>query len=352
VTVIELGAGDRSRWEAFADGREDALVYHHPAWVDALVAAQGYRPVVLGHVDTAGTLDGVLPLLRRRGLLTGRRLVSLPHTPVAGPLTAGPDVASALSAAALERARADRARLEIKTGYGSPDAGGGSSLTATPWSTTYVLRLPEDPEAVRFGNSRNHGRIKWAVGKARREGVELRAASSLADLRRWHGLYLETMRSHAIPPRPFRFFAALWAALFDRGMLRLLLAERGGVLLAGSIFLMYGSTVFYAFNGRRPEALQLRPNDLVQWHAIHDAARDGYRRYDFGEVEDDQVGLAEFKGKWGAEPEQLWRCVHPPLGVAGDQRALERARHVGRNAWRRLPLSATARVGDMVYRRL
>jgi CelD/BcsL family acetyltransferase involved in cellulose biosynthesis len=348
VSVVELGPADRQRWEAFVDGHEDALVYHHPAWLDALVAAQGYRPCVLGHVGPGGALDGVLPLLRRRGLLTGKRLVSLPHTPVAGPLANGPEAGAALAAAALERARAGGARLEIKTAASS--AGGG--LPATAWSTTYVLRLPEDPAAVRFGNSRNHGRIKWAVGKARKEGVTAREARSPDDVRRWHRLYLETMRSHAIPPRPQRFFLVLWETLASRGMLRLLLAERDGELLAGSIFLTYGSTVAYAFNGRRRDALPLRPNDLIQWQAIHDAARAGFRRYDFGEVEDDQVGLAEFKGKWGAEPKQLWRLVHPPLGVAGDQRTLERARHVGRKAWRRLPLPATARVGDVVYRRL
>jgi len=351
VSVVELTSSDAPRWEAFVAARAEALIYHHPAWLDAVVAAHGYQALVLGHEDQSGLLDGVLPLLRKRGLLTGRRLVSLPHTPVAGPLVARPDVAARLAAAALERARASGARLEIKTGAQGL-VGGGSSLSATPWSTTYVLALPEDPAAVRFGNSRNHGRIKWAVGKSHKEGVALREAGSEADVRAWHALYLETMRQHAIPPRPLAFFAVLWDRLAGPGMLRLLLAERDGVLLAGSIFLMYGSTVFYAFNGRRADALHLRPNDLIQWKAIHDAARAGFRRYDFGEVEDDQHGLAEFKAKWGAVAEPLCRLVDPPLDAAGHHGALERLRHVGRRAWRRLPLPATARVGDLVYRHL
>jgi CelD/BcsL family acetyltransferase involved in cellulose biosynthesis len=351
VSVVELVPADATRWAAFAADRPEALVYHHPAWLDALAAAQGYEPLVLGHEDKTGSLDGVLPLMRRRGLFTGRRLVSLPHTPVAGPLAPSPAVAAELVVAALAHARGTGARLEIKTGAQGLE-GPGLGGSATPWSTTYVLSLPQNPAAVRFGNSRNHGRIKWAVGKAGKEGVELREAGSPADVRAWHVLYLETMRLHAIPPRPYRFFAALWDRLSGPGMLRLLLAERDGELLAGSLFLMFGSTVFYAFNGRRADALHLRPNDLIQWHAIHDAARGGFRRYDFGEVEDDQHGLAEFKGKWGAEPEPLCRFVHPPLSAASDQRGLERVRHVGRRAWRRLPLPATARVGDLVYRRL
>jgi len=140
--------------------------------------------------------------------------------------------------------------------------------------------------------------------------------------------------------------------------MRLLLAERHDgrqpSLLAGSIFLMCGQTVFYAFNGRRREDLSLRPNDVLQWRAIHDASREGFRRYDFGEVAEGQRGLADFKGKWGAEPRMLYRYYYPA------ERSLEknvfgsdsRARRLGVAAWRRLPLSATARLGELMYRYL
>lgn len=351
MSVTELGPADDRRWERFVASQPGALVYHHPGWLRAVCRAQGYEPLVLAHHDVRGVLDGVLPLAFKRGWATGRRLVSLPHTPVAGPLATGDESAADLAAAALERARDEAARLELKTS--SPAVGGAcQDLRPIAWSTTFVLVLPDDPARVRFGNSRNHGRIRWAVGKAGREGVTVRNAESPADLRAWHALYLATMRTHAIPPRPLRFFAALWNELRPGGLLRLVLAEQRGRLLAGSIFLMLGSTVFYAYNGRRPDALGLRPNDLIQWHAIHDAARAGFRRYDFGEVESDQHGLADFKSKWGAEPEPLYRCLHPPPRSAADPRALMHARHWGERLWRHLPLAATARVGDLVYRRL
>ena len=350
MSVSALGPQDDERWQRFVAGRPDALVFHHPAWLRALCRAQGYEPLVLAHHDGGGRLDGVLPLAFKRGWVTGRRLVSLPHTPVAGPLAAGADVAAELAAAALERAREEGARLELKTRARELD-GAGPDLRAVAWSTTFVLTLPDDG-GIRFGSSRNHGRIRWAVGKAGREGVAVRDAESLADVRAWHALYLSSMRELAVPPRPLRFFAALWDELRPLGLLRFSLAEQRGRLLAGSLFLMLGSTVFYAYNGRRRDALALRPNDLIQWHAIHDAARAGFRRYDFGEVEDDQRGLAEFKAKWGAEPEPLHRYIHPPLERTADRQALALARHGGERRWRHLPLGTTARVGDLVDRRL
>jgi CelD/BcsL family acetyltransferase involved in cellulose biosynthesis len=352
VSVRELDPADDPRWERFVAARSDALVFHHPAWLRAVCRAQGYESLVLAHHDLDGRLDGVLPLAFKRGWVTGRRLVSLPHTPVAGPLAAADQVAADLSTAALQRARDRGARLELKTRARALD-GACPDLQGVEWSTTFVLTLPgEAPEQLRFGNSRNHRRIRWAVGKAEREGVQVRDAESVADVQAWHALYLSTMRTHAIPPRSLRFFAALWDDLRPLGMLRLVLAEQGRRLLAGSVFLMLGSTVFYAYNGRRRDALALRPNDLIQWRAIHDAARAGFRRYDFGEVEDDQHGLAEFKAKWGAEPEPLYRYMHPPPGRATDRQALAHVHRWGERLWRRLPLAATARVGDLVYRRL
>lgn len=344
MTAVALGPADEARWVSFLAGRDDALVFHHPSWLQAITSCHGYDALVLGHEDAAGTLNGVLPLVRKHGVVTGRRLVSLPHSPLAGPV-GDHEACEVLAAAALETARSEGARLELKTRPGVLHGG-------TPWSTTFVKGLPEDPSQLRFGDSRNHGRIKWAVRKASREGVAVRDAHTEADLRAWYDLYLPTMRAHTVPPRSFAFFLALWRRLRPGGLLRLVLAERGGRLLAGSVFLMFGATVFYAYNGRRQEALVLRPNDLIQWHAIHAASEEGFRHYDFGEVEDDQKGLAEFKRKWGAEPEQLHRYVRPSMPAAADARRLEHARHWGERAWRRMPLAATVRVGEFAYRRL
>src|SRR5207249_10001549 len=97
---------------------------------------------------------------------------------------------------------------------------------------------------------RNHGRITWAVNKAAKAGVRVRDAETDDELRSWYRLYLETMREKAVPPRPYRFFKTMWDVLRPQAMLRLLLAEQQGRLLAGSIFLCYGSTVCYAFTGR------------------------------------------------------------------------------------------------------
>ncbi len=346
-----------SAWEAFVNETPAATVYHHPLWLAVLEATYGHQPFGLLCEDDTGQVRGVLPLVRTHGLLTGRRLVSLPHTPIAGPLAADERSASALLRAAGQlSARPGQATLLIKAAPGQPRPVDAPEFSWRPWEESYILDLPERPEQLRLGSARNHARIRWAAGKAERAGVRVREAASESDVRAWYQLYLATMRHHAVPPRPLALFLAVWRVLRPAGKMRLLLAEQYGGhpprLLAGSVFLCHNDSVFYAFNGRHADAFALRPNDVIQWRAIQDAVMAGHRVYDFGEVDPDQRGLAEFKSKWGAKPVRLYRLYAPaPAGVEtaalGGESPLRRAAERG---WQRLPLGVTAGLGSLFYR--
>jgi lipid II:glycine glycyltransferase (peptidoglycan interpeptide bridge formation enzyme) len=122
------------------------------------------------------------------------------------------------------------------------------------------------------------------------------------------------------------------------------------------MLLMLGHTVFYAFNGRLREALPLRPNDVIQWHAIHQACAEGFRRYDFGEVAEANLDLAKFKSKWGTEARRLHRYYYPAPPAAGAGYASLESENLIRRAatpiWQRVPPGLTEIFGDRVYRYL
>ena len=281
LRVIEVNPQTDSRWEAFVNAQPSRLIYHHPAWLQVLEEAFNYKPANLACENGDGQLRGVFPLFYMQGLLTGRQLSSLPRTPVAGPLAADKEATALLVRSAVERTQAEKGvQFQLKMSSNALD-GLVEGIVSTPWRETYVLELPEWPELIRIGNSRNHARIKWSIGKATKSGVQVFQAETEQELEAWYKLYLETMRWVSVPPRPYRFFQVAWTQLQARGLLRLLLAyhSTGGRtrLLAGSLLLMYGQTVFYAFTGWRREDLSLRPNDLIQWQAIHDAWAEGYR---------------------------------------------------------------------------
>lgn len=356
LRVVEVDSQTDSRWEALVSSLPSGLIYHHPAWLQVLEEAYGYQPVNLACEDAKGQLRGVLPLFSMQGLFTGRRFVSLPRTPVAGPLAYDDQARVALLRAAVDRVREERgAQLQLKV---SSNALGGlvEGVVGVPWRESYMLALPEQPALLRIGSSRNQARIKWSINKAAKLGVEVHAAETAHDLRGWYELYLNTMRQLVVPPRPFHFFEVAWKRLQPSGLLRLLLAKRYEAgrarLLAGSLFLLFGQTVFYAFTGWRREDQLLRANDALQWQAIQDACATGFRYYDFGEVTEHNQGLAEFKSKWNAEPTWLYRYYYPA------PRELEtsildstgRAHQLASTLWRRLPLKATALLSTWAHR--
>jgi len=384
--VFEIDFRRDRRWEEFISLHPDALVYHHPGWLEALEAEYGQKCVSLACENEDSQICAVLPLFHTKGLPvkfgqlpTGRRLTSLPRTPLAGPLSLTNEATVAILEYAIEMTSSHPGvQLEIKTSISKLDLS-VPKLACTAWRPTYVEELPpatdgstwnefwenvrlprtctscEGCRRLRFGNAKRQHRVNWAVNKAMKLGLSVRTAESEEDLDRWYPLYLRTMRHNAVPPRPYRFFRALWSSLKPCGAMKLLIAERetaGQVkLIAGSILLQLGQTVFYAFTGCAPEDFYLHPHDILQIEAIRSACRSGFRWYDFGEVTEDHEALAQFKTKWGGDPTALFRYYYPAPKEEISARESKYASSL-RKVWRRLPPKATAVLGDLIYGRM
>ena len=363
LNVIDMDPSADPRWEAFVANHPHGLVYHHPAYLECLRREYGQPAMNLACEEADGRLCGVLPLLytRRFPVILGshgpRKLSSLPRTPMAGPLVHHDRAREALMRAALMRIQHDPGtRLEIRGQDGDLEQAfpAGRSLAQFP---TYVLTLPQKNEALRFGGSRNHGSIHRAVNKALKSGVTVREAETEDDLRTWYWLYLDTHRWHArrraIPARSYVFFRHCMEIMRPKGLARLLLAvheQNGGTrIIAGSVLFMFGRRMIYAYNGRRRKDLDLRPNDAIHWHAIHDAHRAGFQEYDFGDVGPDNDGLVRFKKKWGADARPQYRYCYPSPAHAAHPTHHTSVPDALRNAiWSRMPLSAWALLSHAV----
>jgi CelD/BcsL family acetyltransferase involved in cellulose biosynthesis len=361
--VIETDPGRDPRWEPFLLEHPEASIYHHPAWFEALEREYGQKGVYFACENADHELLAIFPLMYTRGFpfnlggsLIGCRLSSLPRTPVAGPVSVDSRATAVLLHEAIQRvSRENGTRLQIKA-QGRELENMAAGLICTPWRSSYVLHLPgASTGPFRIANSEARASVKRAVNKATRSGVCTRPADTNTDLQEWYRLYLETMRRNAIPPRPYRFFHALWELMRPKGMMQLLLAEehtrKQPRIVAGSIFLMFGKTVSYAFNGSRFQDLSLRPNDLIHWQAINDACANGFHFFDFGEVPEGNTDLAKFKMKWGAEPRRLYRYYYPEDGD-GKGTSIEsgsRWHSMAEAVWGRLPLALTAWLGERLY---
>lgn len=360
LRALEIDFRTDTRWQSFVEAHPNGSIYHHPLWLDVLEKEYGHRTIALACENEQGELRALLPLVYTKGLplhiggqSAARRLSSLPRTPVGGPLSLDRLASAVVLRAAIERVKQEPGmRLQVKTHeVGLEKLADG--LICKPWRLTYILELPKSSEDLFLGNSRNRARLRWAVNKAAKHQVRVRAAETKDELRSWYELYLLTMRRNVVPPRSYRFFETLWNSMRPAGLMQLLLAEQVGEtekrLLAGSIFLMFGQRVSYTFNGARRKDLALRPNDAILSFAIGKACQAGFRLFDFGEVPDGHTRLAEFKTKWGSEPKQLVRYYYPASSESINEQSNGYIYHLAEAVWQRLPLKTTALLGDWIY---
>lgn len=367
LQVTTIDPASDPRWDDFVAEHPAGEIYHCSGWLQAL-REEYDRPLAAFVCESeGGKVEGVLPAIRTRGLpfgIAGKaaagRLSSLPRTPVAGPIASSPESLRRLALAATDLGRELGVRVQLKLRHADLD-GTVAGLEGRPWRPSYTVRLPDHAEKLRFGDARHNATIRRAIRKAEREGVQVEEATSEGELKAWYRLYLDVCRWRAQPARPYRFFAGLWRHLRPAGRMTLLLARRAEgtrrVLVAGNIVLLFGGTATYAFNGRRRDALGSRPNDLLHWDAMQRAIALGYARYDMGEVDAENDGLARYKAKWGAEVEHTMRYYAPPLEetesatyeTGWPARTLKRSLLV---AWKRVPLALTEFAGEQVYRYL
>jgi hypothetical protein len=314
--AIEVNPCTDQRWEDLVNTLPESSIYHHPAWSQVIEEAYNCRPAHLACEDESGRLWGILPLLYKRGVITGRDISSLIGTPVAGPVAYNDKVTSVLLHAFVDRARSKPDfRVEIRS-FSNALNGMVRGVVGAPVQTNYVVELPDKPELLTLGNASNKAAIKRAVNKAFKLGVQIRLAETERELWAWYRLYVSTMRRLGALPRSYEFFQIAWRRLQPKGLLQLLLAqhhERGRAKLQGGLLLLtFGQTVHYAYGGWSWENQALRTNDALHWQAMQNACADGFRWYDLGTASDNDRGLARYKKKWGAKPMSLYSYRYHP----------------------------------------
>jgi hypothetical protein len=354
------------RYDQFVAGHERATAYHAGAWARILRSAYGFKPAYLALPGPDGGLDGVLPLMYSRGLLSGRRLRSLPVVPTAGPLAVSAEKEAALLEAACRLADERGGRLIVNSrgqGYESSVPG----LKGTQKNPTWITPLPADADELRASWKKRSNNLFRSIAKSEKAGVSIREGDSEADLRVFYRLYLETMKRHRTLPRGWRQVAMDRDLLGPSGVFRLFVAEHEERPVAAGVFHAYGDTVDLLYNGSDNRERDLRANFGLYWHAVRWAIEHGFKQFDWGEAQEGGT-LSRFKAQWSAEPVAQYGYDYTP--GAGPDAGLSRAdrmRHghdridnadvpmsrrdkLVAGAYDRVPTSVTRFAGAALYR--
>jgi CelD/BcsL family acetyltransferase involved in cellulose biosynthesis len=298
VSVMRLATADRAEYAAFLDQIDEALIYYSLPFrsllEDLLACESEYWLARQG-----GQITGVLPLMWKDGPL-GRVINSLPFYGSNGGVLA-------ITAAAEEMLVNKFSELASM-----PDV-----ATATwichPLRPLRNIAVPHDLEDERIGQwtpldgdgaperrlaQLIDGSARRNVRKAEASGVKVFVDNDRLDF--LEQLHRANMAHIGGRPKPPAFFAKLPRHLAAGKDYRLYVAERSGSPVAALLLLYFHRTVEYYIPATAEAERGYQPTALLLWQALQDAAREGYRLWNWGGTWLTQTGVSRFKKKWGA----------------------------------------------------
>jgi CelD/BcsL family acetyltransferase involved in cellulose biosynthesis len=315
VTVIDACRDER--WRSAADHRYGSL-FSSPPWIEAVARAYGLAMSASVRVRSGAVAAGI-PFAHVRDI-RGDRIVSLPFSDYCDPLVDDDEAWRDLVGPLLAYDSPVTLRC-LRNTVPVEDTRFQTSLRGL-WHGVDLTRTEDDLWSDLDGSARQN------VRKARRSGVTIREGRTLNDVRIFHDMHCRLRKTkHRLLAQPLAFFETLHELFSPTDGLTVLLAECGGQVVAGILFLEWGGTLYYKFNASVDQ--RHCPNDLLAWEGIRMGRRRGLTRFDFGLSDVEQPGLVRYKRKFATEESCIRLLQWRPQGYS-DPRAEQASQMLGR----------------------
>lgn len=141
--------------------------------------------------------------------------------------------------------------------------------------------------------------IQRMIRRSQREGLCCERGRSKALLDKFYCLMLKTRRRHKLPPQPISWFQNLIAYLGDRLSIRV--ALKGKEPIASILTLSHGHTLVYKYGCSDEVYHHCGSVPFLFWDAIQEAKENELQEFDLGRSDVDNLGLINFKNRWGAQ---------------------------------------------------
>jgi hypothetical protein len=283
---------DIPNWDDLVLATGTASFFHSSAWARVLHESYGYKPVYFASFD-GSRLVSVIPFMEIDSWLTGRRAVSLPFSDYCDAIVPDEEFSRESLGHVTELGR--RARWKYVE-WRSPDCVGKGTVSCATFFG-HRLSLAEGSENLLMKFKSNTRRnIKTSI----RKGVHVGIFNSLAGMKTFYRLHVQTRKRHGLPPQPFSFFEKIDRHVIQKNLGFIMLAAHMNRAIAGMIFVHFGNHAVFKYGASDTRWLDLRPNNAVLWEAIKFYQREGVKDLCFGRTAPWQQGLLRFKRGWGA----------------------------------------------------
>lgn len=319
VRVEALAAGREGEYEELLHSNESALIYASLRYRRFLKSVLGDAARDCYLVATeGGRVVGALPAFVRLNPARGNVLNSLPFYGSHGGVIVSPAAADA-----------DVVKEELVRAFDSlarEQAAVASTLISNPLApeedfyergTGYDLRdartgqftpLPGHPAGESAAGvdaagdalmAAFHQKTRNAVRKAQKSGVRVSHSDSFEALRTLAAIHHENMAAIGGPSKPWEVFESIRASFEYERDYRVYLAETDGAVVSALLLFYFNGTVEYFTPATRESHRALQPASLLIYEAMADAARRGFRLWNWGGPGPSQPHIYNFKKRWG-----------------------------------------------------
>ena len=325
-------------WDDFVLQNPKAGHCHLSGWSKVIKRSYKHHPLYLWHCSE-GKVKGILPLISMRTLKFSRTLVSLPFLDDGGICAETQNVKRDLYKHALQQAEAIQAdTVDFRHREDS-----GLDLPAHGKKVTLVLDLEKDPDILWKGFK---AKLRNQIRKPQKSGL-IASWHGREGLKDFYDVFAVNMRTLGSPVHSIAFFSEILETF--KKSAKIILIKNGERTLGGGICLYFKNTVQIPWASSLKEYISLCPNNLLYWETLRWACENGYEHFDFGRSSPGS-GTYRFKTQWGAAAKPLhWGYWSKNGASQGTMIQSDDARFNWlTQAWRRLPLSLTKRIGPAI----
>lgn len=303
-TLETLTPQNYNEWESVIKQCSNATIFQSIEWRNALANSfKQLNPVYL-FIKQNETVIGGIPAFVFQPILGIRLWNSMPWNLFGGPQITDSaqvnpkDIFSTIETY-LETTSKQKGWCEASWTLSPTDSAKyGDYLTEHGYATTerftHILNTKNDIDTL--WNAYNK-RVRGAVRKAQKSGVEVVNTDKEEDLAKFYDMYLLTLKRLGGTPKP----CSLMKMLLQQSIAKLAIAKYNNTIIAGLLYLFYNRTVTLWCEASLPEYLQYRPNNAIFHHIITWACEHGYERVDFGASPPENKGLIAHKEQYCAK---------------------------------------------------
>jgi FemAB-related protein (PEP-CTERM system-associated) len=339
LQVVDF-AGDGRQWDEYVAATPGSTFCHLAGWHRVMTDVLRHECCFRVALDSLGTWQGVLPLVRVRSRLFGHYLLSMPFLNYGGALGT-PTAQRRLVESAV--GSAERFGVDLLELRGRRPANGDLSISQR--KITVLLELPSDPEVLWRENF--PAKLRSQIRRPMKEGMETKFGLDQAAA--FYEVFARNMRDLGTPVLPRRLFET-FKEVFPNSV------EFGAVYLqgepvAGGCGFRWRDEFEMTWASSLREYRRMAPNMLLYWSFIERMADSKVRVFNFGRCTPGS-GNHRFKSQWGGKDVPLPWAQWSPGSVDATPSPDRPLYRLTTAAWRRLPLAIAKRIGPLLARQL